>query len=190
MLVPLLLFVSWAVDDGGVQPDDFWQVRVEKKLTAVDLPASVLGEGWKSSSGLKVDDFEKLEKLGKTEREAAEQLKKQLGETGIRSAADYTLTRSKFPLNTVTVRVFLFESGDQCRDWWTKKYQGKDWEKHYKLVSTEGQESVRFVAADSLQGNKRAMAFGNVWITAHQLGDGDEHVKALDHIVEQLRKKR
>ena len=189
MLVPLLLLVSWAVDNDGVQPDDFWQIRVERKLSEVDLPASLFGDGWKSSPGLKVDDFEKLEKLRKTERESAEQLKKQLAELGIRSAADYTVTHSKIPLNTVTVRVFLFESSDQCRDWWTKKYQGKDWEKHYKLVSTEGQSPVRFVAADSLQGNKRVMAFGNVWITAHQLGDGDEHVKALNHIVDQLRRK-
>lgn len=188
MAIALLLLAVCAFDDGS-QQDDLWKRVVEKKLSEVELPPSVMGAGWKSSPGLKVDDFEKLDQLRKPEREAAEQLKGQLAELGVRSVADYTLTKSKFPLNTVTVRVFVFRSGDQCRDWWTKKYRGKDWEKHYKLVLPDERDSVQSVVVDSLQGSKRAMAFGNVWITAHQLGDGDEHLKALSHIVEQLLQK-
>lgn len=108
-------------------------------------------------------------------------LAKQLAPLGVVSAADYTEVKSAFPLGTVTVRVFVFADAEKCRAWWKKKYGYAGWEEHYKVVEIDGMVSV-----DSLQVNKRAIGCGKVWMTVHQTGTGEAHLKAGDHILRAL----
>lgn len=181
--VVLLLAVALQRADEQKLPD-IWDRVVAKKVTEVELLPSVLGDGWKRDAGIRIDDLEDISALPEPERRVAQQLREQFAPLGIRSVADYTLVKSGFPLNTVTVRVFLFRNPDQCREWWEKKYRYAGWEKHYKPVASD-----EFVAVDSLQENKRAIAFGNAWITAHQLQKGDEHLTCLRDLIVRLSEK-
>jgi hypothetical protein len=181
--VTVLVFLLAAIaQDAGVRtPPGVWDRVITPRLAAVELPASVLGAGWEVSPGVRIDDLEKVEALEEPVRSLARTLKAQLAPLGVRGVADYTLVRAEFPLNTVTVRVFVFRDADRCRAWWREKYQFEGWEAQYRPVASD-----RSVAVDSLQGKKRAVAFGNVWITAHQLGAGEEHLVALRHVLEGL----
>ena len=62
-----------------------------------------------------------------------------------------------------------------------KKYEYEGWEKHYSKIECESAHVVR-----STQTNKAAMAFGNVWLTTHQLGKGREHIDAANYVLRQL----
>lgn len=180
-MMSFLLMMTGLLTSDEPAPPSIWQTVVTRKLTEVQLPPAVLGVGWQPSPGIRVNDLSNLEAIGAPERASVEPLAKQLVPLGVRSVGDYSLVTSSSPLNMVTVRVYVFTSVDQCRSWWAKKYQGQGWEKLYKVVASE-----RFVAVDSRETNKRALAFGNVWLTAHQLGKGDEHLKALTAVVESL----
>ncbi len=183
-MIALVLMMLGLLHPDEPEPSAIWKTVVTKKPTEVELPTTVLGKGWQPSPGLKIDDLTKLESLDEGERKAAEELAKQTVPLGIRAVGDYSLAKIGFPLNMVTVRVFVFQDADQCRTWWRKKYQAEGWGKHYKIVASD-----RFAAVDSIQENKRAVAFGNVWLTAHQLGKGDEHLKALTAVIDSLTQK-
>jgi hypothetical protein len=86
-------------------------------------------------------------------------------------------------LDSVTVKVFLFNDAESCRKWWEKKYRHDGWEKYYRVV-----ESKFGAAVDSLEINKRAITFGNVWITTQQNQPGDLHHKAAEFVIERLLK--
>jgi len=183
-MIALVLMLPGLLHPDEPEPSTIWKTAVTKKPTEVKLPTTILGKGWQPSSGLKIDDLTKLESLGERERKAAEELAKQTVPLGIRAVGDYSLAKIGFPLNMVTVRVFVFTDTDQCRAWWTKKYRYDGWEKHYRPVASD-----RFQAVDSHQENKRAVAFGNVWLTASQLGKGDEQLKALTAVIDSLTQK-
>ena len=98
---------------------------------------------------------------------------------GVTGAADFSLSKKGFPLNVVTVRVFTFKDAEHCKAWWKKKYEVDGWEEHYEKVKCDGTVCVR-----SIKTNKTALAFGNVWLTTHQLQkDGKEHLTAANHVL-------
>ena len=160
---------------------EIWGGRVTTELSALDLPPEILGEGWVRSPGFRIDDLADLDRLEGLERALGDSLAKKLGPLGVRGVGDYSLARDSSPTNIVSVRVYRFHSAEACRDWWRRKYRYEGWERHYEPVPFEGR-----VAVDSRQMNKRAVAFGDVWLTAHQLGEGDEHSKALEHVIARL----
>lgn len=184
-LLALVLSATFSLAADDPPAPHVWEPVITKKLAEIELPPSVLGEGWKPSAGIRVDDLDNVDPatLPEPERQVVPQLKAQLSPLGIHSVADYSLVQAAPPLNSVTVRVFLFRNPDQCRTWWEQKYRYAGWEKHYKPVPSD-----QAVALDSLQTNKRVVAYGNVWITAHQLGAGDEHITALRHIIDALKR--
>lgn len=175
----LLLSQLGTVQESSVA--DPWK-RIElKKVSEIDLPPSALDGEWKASGGLRIDDLSKLKDVPKAQRKLVEALAKQLAPIGVRSAADFTLTKTGFPLDTVTVRLFVFEDAEKCRSWWKKKYEYEGWESHYKKL-----DSKTAVAVRSTQANKCAIGFGNVWLTTHQLQTDDQHIKAANHILKLL----
>ena len=178
--IALLLVTQLAVGQASSAKNPWERVPL-KPVSEIELPADTLDGKWKPSEGFRVDDLSKTEALPAAKRQLAEALAKQLSPVGIRSAADYTLIKTGFPLNTVTVRLYVFEDAKKCRAWWEKKYRADGWRKHYEQVDCENAVVVR-----SLQTNKTAMAFGNVWLTTHQLRDGDEHLKAANHVLKLL----
>src|SRR5687768_1142628 len=100
----LLLQVSADSRTTIAKPDS--QFRLVNKLSAASLPPSVLGPGWTQSAGIVVDDFQDLSQMPAVSRQIAKELKPQFEAIGVSSAADYSMVRSKVPLDTVTVKVF------------------------------------------------------------------------------------
>lgn len=161
--------------------EDVWQERPLKKLSEVELKADILKGTWRISEGLRADDLTDLSQVSEKERELIKPLVAPLRELGVLSVRDFTLTRVGFPLNTVTVRIFVFESTEKCQAWWKKKYHYEGWQEHYSEVTYPGMVSVK-----SLQSNKLALASGKIWLTAHQLQDGDEHLLLANELLQQL----
>lgn len=174
--------VLFAADEDTAPAASYvWNLVAQKQMSEIEFSPEILGSGWQSSPGVRFDDINDTKGMTAERRSVAESLAGQLSPLGIRAVGDFTLVKGGNPLNTVTVRVFIFEDAEKCRAWWPKKYEYDGWDQHYTSVASE-----RAVSVDSRQTNKRAMAFGNVWLTAHQLGDGEEHIVAAEHIVDQL----
>jgi len=178
----LCLSVHFALNSTTLGQSAPWDDVPLVKVTEVTLPTSVLKGKWKSSDGVQIEDLSKANRQLPGRRELIEALEK-TGPNGLRSVADYTLVATGFPLNTVTVRVFIFEETSQCEEWWKKKYEGDGWDKQYEKLDYADVAAVR-----SLQSPKIAASFGRVWITSHQLRSGDEHEQAARYVIEQLTK--
>ena len=182
MVVTIIFLVAiQAVDKQTAVEGSIWKQTPLKKVTEIELPPSVLGDKWKISPGLKIDDLSTLSDVPVTSRQAARNVAKQLKPFGVCSVADYSLVVTEIPFNTVTVKVFVFDNAMKCKAWWIKNYEYDGWEKHYLKVDSDIARVVR-----STQMNKTCMAFGNVWLTTHQLRKGDDHIKAANHVLKLL----
>jgi len=174
-LYALLLALGWGVLWGAsASAESLWDAVYRPTLSSIELPGDLLGPEWKRGEGLKVDSFDELDSLSRVERSMATVLAKQMGPLGVVGVGDYSLARKGSPSNIVTVRAFVFVDAERCRAWWNLKYQRQDWRDHFRPI-----ELPDAVAVDSIGSRKRAMAFGNIWLSAHHLGEGDEHLQAL-----------
>ena len=115
-LITILICTQLAVQD-DVASSDIWEMVPLRQVSEAKLPAELLGKGWQVSEGVIIDDTSRTEDLPKEERHHAEALSKQLRPLGITSAADYSLVKTKMPMNTVTVRVFVFKNSAKCKEW-------------------------------------------------------------------------
>jgi hypothetical protein len=183
----LLLLLQVLTDENSLSTKPDARYRFVKRFSEVSLPATVIGSGWEKSDGLVVDDFRDLDKLPPDQQAIAKQLRQQLGRVGVIGAADYSLVKTKPPIDTITVRIFVFTDARRCDEWWKTKYQAAGHEKVYKTVKDE-----RFDAAvdtsdkGSPSTNKRIMKVGAYLVTTHHLQNGDEHLRAAEHIFKQL----
>lgn len=150
-------------------------------LTQIHPDCQAIGADWQESYGIKIDDLSSLRGLTSNEREIAQTLRKQLQPLGIKAAADYSCAKSELPLDIVTVKVFVFENPTLATDWWRRKYEYEEWEQHY-TKPPEGE----YPTVDSTQLPKRAILFGNLWITSHHIRPGNEHIVMLDNILKHV----
>jgi len=142
---------------------------------------TVLGDQWVGAYGLVIEDLNDAQSHPVGERAAVQGLKAQLEPIGVRKAADFSFRVPDDPSQFVTLRVFVFDSPESCAKWWDKKYRHDDWEKFYKPV-----EGVEYLAVDSTESPKRAVAIGNVWMTCHSLKDPTDHLEIMNACVEKL----
>jgi hypothetical protein len=152
------------------------------KVSALAVPAERLGSQWTGPTGLVIDNFKDLSDQTEEAKEVAEELKKQVSAIGVVQTGDFTYAKKFNALHEVTLRVFVFDSEQSCRNWWKKKYQYEGWEKEYAAVV-----GVPYQAVDSKQGTKRAAALGNVWITCGALDKTDDHLKVLDLYLDKIK---
>jgi hypothetical protein len=183
----ILLLLLLQVSDVTRTPSTSSQpLQIVRKLSDVTLSPSLLGGDWKTFPGLVVDDLKNINSVESLPRKIAEDLKQQLIPNGVVSFASISLARKNFPPDAVTVEIFVFASEDKCNVWWQKKYQSAGWEKIYRVV-----KDARFATLDTLDNgefpnNKRIVKFGeNVVISGH-MRKSDEHLKALENVIEQL----
>lgn len=155
----------------------------ETKLSQLRVPAASVGEGWSGPTGLVIDDIETPPTEPPETKEVAAALQKQMRPLGVKALADFTYRKEKDPLHQVTIRVFLFETSDQCQNWMKTKYQFDGWEKKYKRADRK-----EYTGYDSLEMRKRIVAFNRVWITAGTVAETDDHVRILDLYVAALKK--
>jgi hypothetical protein len=177
----IMLLAIQASDTQTVADDAIWKQTTLNKVAEINLPPNAVTGKWQVSPGIKINDLATLSDVPAASRQAAIAISKQLKPIGVSAVADYSLVSRGFPLNTITVRVFVFEDPLKCKAWWTKKYEHDGWEKFYSKAQCDSARVVR-----STQTNKTAMAFGNVWLTTHQLGEGDEHITAANHVLNLL----
>lgn len=155
-------------------------LHAEVHVSDLSFPAGKLGENWTGPTGLVVDDVNAPAK--KDDPVAADELLVlQMKSIGVAGFADFTYRNAKSPTAQVTVRVFQFEDEEHCQAWMKKKYQYDGWEKHYKKLD------LPYAAFDSLQMKKRIVAIGKYWLTANTIASSDDHLKALDLVVEKLK---
>jgi len=177
-LIIAMLLTARAFADEPVQA----AVVFKGKVSMLGIAASQLGSEWTGPTGLVIDDFKDLTNLSGEDKEVAEELKKQVAAIGVVQTADFTYRKKLNPLHQVTLRVFVFDSNQSCRNWWKQKYQFDGWEKYYSAV-----RGLPYSAADSKETSKRAVAFGNVWITCGALGETNDHLKVLDLYLEKIK---
>lgn len=150
-------------------------------LSSLGISGGALQSDWTGPTGLVVDSFNQLDQFPPAIRPTVEQLKKQLAPLGVVGTADFTYRRKSKPLEQITLRVFQFDSEKSCADWWEKKYRHPGWEKFYKPV-----EGVLYKAVDSTELPKRAVAFGNMWMTCGSTRKTDDHLELLDLFIRRL----
>jgi hypothetical protein len=152
------------------------------KVSALSRPASVLGEDWTGPTGLVVDDFRDLSKFPGDVKSLVEGLKKLFSPIGVVAVADFTYRKKSNPFHQITLRVFLFDQEASCRKWWANKYRYDGWEKHYTVVG-----GVPYDAVDSTQITKRALVFGNIWMTCGALKNTEDHLRVLDLYISKIK---
>lgn len=153
-------------------------------LSSIKLDPKAVGEDYEPDGVLVIDDFARIEELPQAKRAVAEKLKQEFDPIGVVGTAEYSLVRTKkFPLNTVVVRVYVFETPEKRQAWCEKKYAYEGWEKHYRKVDSD--QPGRSIL-DSTELNKRIVHFDRLWITTHQLHKGDDHIKAAEGVIKQL----
>lgn len=150
------------------------------KISALRETETILGKDWELRPGMVLDDFQNPPNYDAETNQLRDVLIAQCRPMGVVACGDIAYLK-KGTLNLVTLRVFVFKSAEAAQAWWIKKYEQDDWEKHYKKVEGIGERAV-----DSVQTNKRILLVGNVWLTCHQLHQGDECRKLLDHFLRKI----
>jgi hypothetical protein len=150
-------------------------VKFAGKVSKLGIPAEQLGSQWIGPTGLVIDDFQDLSSYPDDVKDVVQELKKQVSALGVVQTGDFTYRKKLNPLHQVTLRVFVFDSVASCQDWWKKKYQYDGWDKQYSVV-----EGLPYSAVDSKDMTKRAVSFGDVWITCGALDKTDDHIKILE----------
>jgi len=154
------------------------------KVSALSLPGSMIGEDWEgpSGSGLVMDDLKDLSGHPARLKSTIEELRKLVAPFGVVGVADFTYRKNSNPPELITLRVFVFDTETSCQKWWAKRYRYDGWEKHYTVV-----RDVPYDAVDSTQMTKRAVAFGNIWMTCGGLEKTEHHRKALDLYINKIK---
>jgi len=150
------------------------------KLSTLSIPGADLGADWTGPTGLVVDDFRDLGKQPADTKAAAESLTEQVTPLGVVAVADFAYRKQSNPLKQVTLRAFVFDSPDKCRQWWEMKYMYDGWQQHYAVV--DGAEQT----LDSKEVPKRAVALANVWLTCGSLGADNTHIEILNQYVRRI----
>jgi hypothetical protein len=157
----------------------------DTKVSELAVPAERIGPDWTGPTGLVIDDIESPPTADKEMAEIIAGLKTQMKPLGVKGTADFTYSRKGDAIQQVTVRVFLFNSEEQCKSWIKTKYEFPGWEKKYKRV-----EEKNLVCLDSLEMNKRIVSIGRLWITAGTIGDNDDHLRVLSLFLDRIKKRQ
>jgi len=150
------------------------------KLSSLPAFDKALGDGWHGPSGLTIDNIADLSTLDAPMREIAKQVAEQMIPIGVTAFSDFSYTRRDVP-RIVTVRVFVFKDTQSAKAWWKTKYKHPGWERFYEVVTGLGD-----VAVKSKELPKTMTLKGNVWLTSHQLHEGNEYNRALKHYLKHV----
>ena len=150
-------------------------------LSAVRLPGEAIGREWTGPSGLVVQDFQVLSGDSEDEKKTIAILRAQLAPAGVIGVADFTYRQKGNPLSQVTVKIYVFQSSEQCQKWIQDKYQAPGWESLYRKVKKTG-----CLCFDSQLDKIRIAATGRVLIMSSSQDHSDIHLKALDLYLKRL----
>jgi hypothetical protein len=149
------------------------------KLSVLKEPAEFLGEGWTGPRGLVIDDVKDLSSLSDAEKTVATEVAQAMIPLGITAVADFTYKKN---LETVTLRILVFETAAAAEDFWKKKIEVDGWESLYRKADVPGARAV-----DSLVIRKRIVLAGNVYLACHMAPAAKTHLTVLNKYLEKLR---
>ena len=154
-----------------------------KPISKLKIRADDLDGRWTGPTGLVINDVNDLSKLSEESKAVAETIAEKMKSIHVEGCGDFTYRDPNSPFKQVTIRIYSFKGEQECLDFWAKKYKTDDAAKLYKQP-----EGLDYMALDSLEMKKRAIQIGNIWITAHQLHEGQDHITILDKFIEKLLK--
>lgn len=155
----------------------------DTKVSDLAVPAEQISPDWTGPTGLVIDDIDVPPITDKETSEIIAGLAKQMKPLGIKGAADFTYRKKSDPMQQVTVRVFLFRTDEQCKQWMKTKYEFAGWDKKYKRVQEKGYSGL-----DSLEMKKRILSAGTLWITCGTIGKNDDHLTILGLFLDRIKK--
>ena len=97
---------------------------------------------------------------------------------GVIACGHFSFSRTKNPLNNLTVKVFKFSSPAKAEAFRKLKYENEKAKPLYKKSETKSA-----VVYDSLQMKKRIVFTGLFWITCGHIQDDDQHIKLIEKCV-------
>ncbi len=177
LLVALPLTFLAGPGDANETPFVFTEDVSDLSIRASEVPGV-----WEGPTGIMFDDLSDLDNAPDALKPIGEKLYEQLTPIGITGCADFTYMNPTDLSRMVVVRVFVFDSEESCNAWWSKKYENEKSKPLYEPVG-----GVEYRAIDSIQMTKRIVSLGNLWITCHQLGDNDDHLKILAAYLDRIR---
>ena len=111
----VFLFISVSVTQATQETSCF------PKLQKIQLKDTLLGHNWKRIFGLIIPSFKDLSQLDTKTKKQALILKKNFEAINVKGVADFSFSKKGSPLDTVTCRIFIFESTADAKAWWKKK---------------------------------------------------------------------
>ena len=155
----------------------------DPKVSALAVKAEEIGPDWTGPTGIVIDDIDVPPTIDKETTEIIAGLTKQMKPLGAKACADFTYRKKSNPMQQVTVRVFLFNTEEQCKEWMKTKYEFSGWEKKYRRV-----QEMDYSGFDSLEMKKRILSAGKLWITSGTIGADDDHLTILGLFLDRIKK--
>lgn len=153
------------------------------RVADLAVDAKNIGPAWLRRPSIIVEDPKSPPKVNKDQERVLEDMLELMGNEPIRSAADFSYgTAGEKDFDTLTLRVYVFESKDAARKWWKASFQYHRWEDRYRQVDGYGDEAV-----DSLRRNTRIVRQGNVVLSCSQTLGWDASHRVLGLLCEKLR---
>jgi len=138
----------------------------------------ILGDEWKQHAGLLITDDRDLEKYRGQNKEVVKATYDAARKNGVSAMGEFSYSRTKPPLNNVTIRLFEFASLEKADAFRKLKYES---EKAAPLYKTTEEDST--IIYDSLQINKRIIFKDKYWITCGQMAQDNLHIRILKKCV-------
>jgi hypothetical protein len=98
-------------------------------VSQLAVPAEQIGADWIGPTGLVIDYIDAPPAAAKDVADVIAGLQKQMKPLGVKGTAEFTYCKKTNPMQRVTLKVFLFKTEDQCKQWMKTKYEFPGWEK-------------------------------------------------------------
>ncbi len=151
--------------DGGSNKGKISSMIVQGSEIDPDL------EGPLDAGKIVIDDIKKPSNLPMNQAMFADQ--------GVVSMASLDYRSKTNPMLVVTLKIFIFDTGESARAWCDRKYVFEGWEDKYDKLADWPRLTLH-----SKEMNKRIMCTGNYLMTSGTIMEGDAPVKVIDKYME------
>ena len=148
------------------------------ELVDADRIMKSLGKDWKRHQGVIVDKLADIDKFTDTAKQMMQALVKDVEPHGVIAFGEFSFSRTVFPLDNLTIRIFRFATPEKAAAFRKLKYENEKAKPLYD--KTENESTIIY---DSLQINKRIVFHDALCVTCSHLADDDLHIRMLEKYV-------
>ncbi|WP_145260052.1 hypothetical protein [Planctomycetes bacterium Pan216] len=152
----------------------------KEKVSLLAVMPSDLGDDWKQTHGLVVDDMEDLSGLTIAEKRTLRPAIAQFRRMGVVGMADFSYDQ-KADINMVSLQVLQFQSVETARRYWSLNYQSPGWQRFYVPVDGLGDRAFHSTRSD-----ERVVLVGNCVLTATQFPKGTHNERLMQLCLKKL----